>query len=411
MFSKKSFLLLLLWVLIISCKAQVLWQIKKDTVIKWHYYDGDEFNGPSVDLAKWIPAYSYSQMNYKFAYLMSPKRLEFENGICKFMCYRDTGLYTVPPWHLDETFEKNHSIKLLEGNKVQYFFTAGNVWSKQQYGKGYFEIRFKATDSYGMWPAFWMYGNNQKDEIDFFELKGERNNEIHIDVHCPRGCGSRYKGGSLFPRSFGGWIKLDQFLKDDYNVVSAEWQDGYVAWFLNGEGIGYFKGDFESQKMNLIIGTGPAKDGFAFAPGVNEKSTFPNSLDVDYVRVWYKQPGDTSEIMGKKHRKFSYHPTDDKLKAEPRKKIRFMYNKKELDKLQLTISVLPAENKSIIVNSFGKTIDYKISISDLSGKELHSEQISAKYITIPLTNKTNEKSVKVKITMAQKTLEEIIPLH
>ena len=404
----KLFILLNLFSIFIS--AQYMWQIKVDTVIKWHYYDGDEFDSTSVDLAKWIPAYSYSEFNYKYDYLMTPKRLEFENGICRFMCYRDTGLYTVPGWQLDSNFEKNNLIKLIDKNKVKYLFTAGNVWSKGQYNRGYFEIRFKTNESYGMWPAFWLYAGYKNEEIDFFELKGEINNQIHIDVHCPKHCGRRYTGGSLLPKSFGGWIKASGKLKDDYNVLAGEWQDGYVKWYLNGQGIGYFKGDFVSQKMSLIMGTGPAKKGLPFAPGLNKTSVFPNSLDVDYVRVWYKTPGDKKNIVGKKHTVFSYFkspPTKTVLK----KKVRYMYNKKAFMDDLLTISVLPAAGKKIIITALGKEINYSVSFSEPIGKEILTRVISDSFYEFDFSNLTAQDKIKIKIKTPYTILEETIELQ
>jgi len=388
-----------------------MWQIKKDTVIKWYYFDGDEFNGPSVDEEKWIPAYSYSQVNYRFDYLMKKERLEFSNGICKFMCYRDTGLYEVPGWQLDSAFKKEYAASLVNGNKFRYLYSCGNVWSKAQYGKGYFEMRFKTTDSYGMWPAFWLYGNNQKDEIDFFELKGERRNSIHVATHCPSGCDKKYKNSRLFKKPFSGWIKTTRPLNEAFNVLAGEWQDGYIKWYLNGEGIAYFEGDFASQQMSLIIGTGPAKDGFGFAPGVNSKSYFPNSFDVDYVRVWYKEEKKSEKISGKKHTEFSYFKTDDQKNASLKKKISYMYSKKALDNELLTVSVLPIAGKKLLLTSMGKNNDFEFSVYEVSGKQILNQKIKNSFNEINLEALTKEKSVKVQIVTPFRSVEETITLQ
>jgi beta-glucanase (GH16 family) len=383
-----------------------MWQVKKDTVIKWYYYDGDEFDTDYLDIDKWIPEYSYSQMNYKFDYLMLPKRLEFQNGICKFTCYKDSGLYTVPAWQLDSNFEKNNFIKLIDKNKVKYHYTAGNVWSKNSYGKGYFEIRFKSTGSYGMWPAFWLYGINMKDEIDFFELKGEREKQIHIDVHCPHGCGSHYKGGSIFPKSFGGWIITTEKLNDGYNVLAGEWQDGYVKWYLNGVGIGYYKGDFGSKEMSLIIGNGPAKNGFGFAPGVNKTSSFPNSLDVDYVRVWHKNLEDNKPVKGKKEKQFSVSNKEEGH-AQLKKKIGFMYSKKAFKNDAVTISVLPTAGNKVLISALGKATAFEASFFDESGKELISKKIDTSFSEIELP-KLQGKKVRIRIKINGKEINENI---
>jgi beta-glucanase (GH16 family) len=390
--------------------GQVMWQIKKDTIVKWYYFDGDEFNGSSVDQEKWIPAYSYSKVNYRFDYLMTPKRLEYGNGICKFTCYQDTGLAEIAGWQLDSNFRKEYGPSIVDGNKFRYLYTCGNVWSKGQYGKGYFEMRFKTTDCYGMWPAFWLYGNNQKDEIDFFELKGEREKSIHVATHCPSGCDNNYKH-SLFPKPFSGWIKANADLTKDYNVISGEWQDGYVKWYLNGEGIAYFDGDFASQQMSLIIGTGPAKKGFGFAPGINETSYFPNSLDVDYVRVWYKEGTPKGEIKGNKETSFDYLKTETKKDASPRKKIGYMFSKKAFKGEDLTVSVLPASGKNIIVTALGKDINYTITVITPAGKEILSQSVTTSYSKFDLSQLATHPQVKVRIKTPFGEVEDTISLR
>ncbi|MBI2722239.1 MAG: family 16 glycosylhydrolase [Bacteroidetes bacterium] len=399
-------LLFVLLIIITRLNGQVMWQIKKDTVVKWYYYDGDEFDQSYPDTLKWYPAYSYSKMNYDFGFLMQSKRIVLENGLCKFMAYRDTGLFNVPEWQVP-TFEKDYKKKMLPGDKIQYLFTLGTIWSRQEYNKGYFEIRFKTTDSYGMWPGFWMYGTNQKDEIDFFELKGEKKRSIHIDVHCPEGCDNNYRGGGLFSKRFGGWIKTTEDLNISYNVLSGEWQDGYVKWYLNGKGIGYFTGDFASQKMSLIAGMGLAIDGKAFAPGVNKTTVFPNSLDVDYIRVWYKNETSKENILGIKHKQFYYYNSEIG-NSKPRKKKRQI--KKVFKQDLLTVSLLPSIEKKFILTSLGENIKYQLVITELSGKELLKENINTTFKEINLAGLTTEVKVKVKLYLSYHTIEEVITI-
>lgn len=380
-------------VLSLSLGAQYLYQVKKDTVIKWFYADGDEFDAGRLDTAKWIPAYSYSQMNYQFRFLMKPERIEFRDGVARFMCYRDTGIYTVPAWQLSPTFEKDNRVPLIDGNKVNYYFTLGTVWSRKQYGKGYFEIRFRASDAYGMWPAFWMYGNNQHDEIDFFELKGERNSSVHINVHCPSGCN---KHPEL------QWMKTTQKLKDGFNVLAGEWEDGYVKWYLNGEGIGYFEGDFISKAMNVIAGTGLARDGFGFEPGVNASTVFPNSFDVDYIRIWHKKNEGKQPAQ-----QFSFYK-DDGPRSFPKNNVRNKRQKKYFKNDLITISLLPSGAKKFILTSEAEQINYRIIFTDASGKELISETIAQPFREFDF--ETASGPLRMKISVGDKTIEELVNL-
>jgi beta-glucanase (GH16 family) len=393
-----------------SVSGQTLFQIKKDTIVTWYYYDGDEFNDTCFDEKKWIPAYSWSNLNYDFKYLMTPKRLEFENGICHFVCDRDTGIYEIPGWQLDSTFRRKFGADIINGNKFPYYFTAGNLWSKSQYKRGYFEIRFKATDAYGIWPAFWMYGRND-DEIDFFELKGERVKDIHVDVHCRRGCDKTYKGTGIFKRSFGGWIRSTRRLNKAYNVISGEWQDGYIKWYLNGQGIAYFKGDLSSEKMSLMVGTGPAEDGKPFAPGVNPTTYFPNRFDVDYIRVWYKDKGDSGSIAGKKNMQFDYFKSSDPELSRLKRKIKFMYSRKEFKKDIVTVSVLPKLKGRILFSASGEKINYTVKILDADGNELQSRLVQVPFAEIEMPLQKKGDVVKVRIEHDGKSAEDNLILQ
>jgi hypothetical protein len=390
--------------------AQVMWQIKKDTVVKWYYYDGDEFNGPLYDAEKWTPAFSWTNVNYDLNTLMIPERMVFDSGLCHFMCYRDTGLYPIPYWHIDSSFKKKFRDDLVNGNKFRYYYTAGNVWSKGKYSRGYFEIRFKANDEYGMWPTFWLFGDG-KDEIDIFELKGERIKDIHVDMHCLKGCDSGYRGGSFFPKSFGGWVGSTQALNKGYNIISGEWQNGYVKYYLNGQGIAIFNGDIGSEKMSVIIGNSPAKDGSGFSPGVTKNTAFPNSYDVDYVRVWYKDSRSKNEVLGKKHTDFDCVKDEVEKKSFLKKKVNFMYSKKAFKNDLITISVLPKKNKKLLVTSLGKNVNYRVIFYDENGKEILNKNVLEHINEFDFSKLVKGNAIKIKIQAADKILEESLTLQ
>ncbi len=400
------FLLVLLFT---NSNAQYMWQVKKDTVVKWYYYDGDEFNDSTLDEEKWFPSFSWSKVNYDMKFLMTKENLVHENGVYHFICKRDTGLYLVPNWTLDSSFIKKYKSDLVDGKKFKYLFTAGDVWSKMQYGHGYFEMRFKSTKSYGIYPGFFLFGTG-KDEIDFFELKGERSEDIHVDIHCSKGCDRGYQGGNIFPKSFGGWLSSTNSLAETFNIISGEWQDGYVKWYLNGVGLAYFKGNLESAKMSLIFGTGPAQDGKPFKPGVNSKTVFPNSIDVDYVRVWYKDNRTKTDVLGKVNTSFDYAMGEESLKSFPKRKIRYMYNKNEFKKEFTTVTMLPKKNKSIIISFNGKPIEHNISFYDYSGKQLINKKSSDSFNEFSFSTLPDSSEIKVRIDVAGKELEELIKL-
>lgn len=386
--------------------AQFMWQFKKDTVIKWYYYDGDEFSAKTIDREKWHTGFSWSELNYDMKFRMTPERLVMDNGVCKFMCYRDTGYYSVPDWQMDSSFMQKFGNQLTEGNKFKYYYTAGDVWSKGKYERGYFEIRFKTTGAYGMYPGYWLFGDNG-DEIDFFELKGERSNAIHVDIHCKGNCDKNYRGSGILPRNFGDWIKLTEPLNESYNVLAGEWQNGYVKWYLNGEGIAWYTGDFEAKKMDLIFGTGVAQDGKPFAPGVNHKTVFPNSFDVDYVRVWYKAAKPKTEIKGVQHADFDFYPEAEARPAQLKRKIKYLYNNEFKSEL-LTISALPKKGKKIIISLLGKE-KAEVSFLDTTGKIIKSEILKSSFSEFDFSS-GNYSEVHIEIKSGNQSINEKITL-
>jgi len=50
---KRSLFLFSTFFLFLSIKAQVMWQLNKDSLITWHYQEGDEFNGDAINKNYW----------------------------------------------------------------------------------------------------------------------------------------------------------------------------------------------------------------------------------------------------------------------------------------------------------------------------------------------------------------------
>ncbi len=268
-----------------SLWSQYLWQIYPDTVIKWNYYNGDEFNKKEVDQNKWIRNLPWSRavLSQDIYYLDS--NVAVNNGNVQFYLKQESKLFSLQPWEMDSTFLQKNKAKLIDGDKFPFKYTGGLLWSKQQYKYGYFEIKFKAATGQGIWPAFWLYGGNPNNEIDFMELKGEKEVSVHVDIHCKDGCSNYITGWFGYRKAFGHWVKVKEPLNEGYNIISGEWTPNYIKWFLNGILIAYSKQSINIS-MNLTAGTGIAKNGGAFKPGPNLKTPFPNEFDVDYIRVY-----------------------------------------------------------------------------------------------------------------------------
>ncbi len=315
-----------------------MFQINKDTCIKWNYSDGDEFNDKKIDELKWQTRFPWSRSLISEDIFYSENNVIVDSGFARFRVQKEKTQTKLFIWEHDSaTFKRLGKYPDSLGNYA-LSYTGGLIWSRKKYKYGYFEVRFKNPSNVGLWPAFWLYGENAN-EIDFMELKGEINNQIHVDIHCPDGCNNYIQGLFNYRKSFGHWIKTNGDFHNGFNVVSGEWQPNYVKYFLNGNLVAYFSGKIDVD-LDLTTGNGKAHKGGAFAPGVSDKTIFPTDFIVDYIRVWSK---DSAESIQKNlTRDFTIVDEKQSEQIEPKNE-RIKFKRKAKTKIEeiITLSVLP----------------------------------------------------------------------
>jgi beta-glucanase (GH16 family) len=388
---KKIAVLFFLFISFCSLQAQVMWQINKDSVYTWYYQDGDEFNGTQLDRSKWDNSVPWSRaVMSQDMYFSDGQDLQESNGVLKFsLSKHDHYKVKLGRWDIDSSYMKKNKIQL-NSDTFDFKYTAGLIWSKEKYKYGYFEMRFKCPkNGKGMWPAFWMYGGNKNDEIDFFELKCEKNNYVHVDMHCPDGC-DNYPGGIFgTKKNWGGWIKVDRSLDEGFNTIAGEWDNGYIKWYLNGQGIAYFKSNLETA-MHLIANMSIAKDGGPFSPGPDASTKFPGVMEVDYIRVWTKEkPRALKMPFGvAEAKKLSDSGVElPGNKAQMKKRKRLLYGKKTNYKNDgVFISLLRDNNKNYVFNLQGLDEDkVSIDIKDASGKSWFAkDNVNTEFLPVSL---------------------------
>jgi hypothetical protein len=303
--------------------------------------------------------------------------LSQQEGILHLSARENTEFYPVEDWMINHEQAKKHGLEI-QGNAVKLDYLTSCIWSKQSFRYGYFEIRAKAPSGQGLWPAFWLYGQNSKDEIDFMEMKGERSHEVHIDVHCPDSCEKIFTKPFGLPKNWGGWVKMNQKLTDEFVTYSGVWLPGSLTYYVNGVPVSHYAGDFDTP-MNVIANLAVARDGYAFNPGPNAATKFPADYEVDYIRVW-KLTSDneykTSKFLGAKPSvtplKYVTLTYDDSAhETEIRKKVRFVYDKKKLAKEVGFISMLPTYGPD------GKEGAYQIDLNGLNSADVNIQMIDS----------------------------------
>ena len=233
--------------------------------IVWH----DEFDGPELDRANWnfdIGGNGWGNAEWE-AYTDKPENIRIENGMLVIEAREDP---TLPAGH-------------------PYSSARIKTQGLHSWKYGRIEARMKLPYGQGIWPAFWMLGDNNRGwpasgEIDILEHIGKTPDTIYATVHAPGYSGGNGVGSKLV-------VSADS-LKNDFHVFVIEWQENELHWYFDDQE--YFKltpADVPSDWifdhdffiiMNLAVG--------GRFPGYPDKTTtFPQFMTVDYVRV-YQRP-------------------------------------------------------------------------------------------------------------------------
>ena len=181
-------------------------------------------------------------------------------------------------------------------DRVSREFTSARLSTRglfeQAYGR--FEARVKIPKGQGIWPAFWLLGNNiaaarwpDCGEIDIMENIGKEPATIHGSMHGPG-----YSGEQAYTSLYR--LPGDVRFSDDFHLFAVEWQPLLVRFYVDQE----LYASFTPARLPpgaawvfdhpffIVLNVAVGGDW----PGPPDASTlFPQSMLVDYVRV-YKLP-------------------------------------------------------------------------------------------------------------------------
>lgn len=362
----KKTLYFLIFLVSANLQAQWLWQINSDTVISYYYQDGDEFSEQAISKEKWKSWYGWARSiasNKEQQYYTDYKNLELKSG-CLYITTNKKDINE----RLIDQFGDSDSIKSGKGvfqgiNKRAFKYESGLIQSNKKFLKGYFEIKFKAPPEKGLWPAFWLYGGSPNEEIDIMELKGERENQTHVDAHC-QGCDvvHNFIGQK---KSFGGWLKLNGDLDKGFNVVSALWDDNEIRYYLNGKCIAVAKVKF-TQPKHIVANIAVPDNNGPFHPGPNADVNDFSPFVIDYIRVWTKEQDKSGNCV--LNTNLDKNPAPDKTLAKQQPKM--LYGKKkehETDGIFVSLFASQDGTFKLYCNGLKKNENYtvKLTLGDL----------------------------------------------
>ena len=252
------------------------------SALRWTLVWSDEFDGPSgalVDATKWRADVGGNGWgNHELEYHTDRARNASLSGDGSLLIQALQERYQGP----DGVVRDYTSARL----KTQGLF-------EQAYGK--FEARIQIPRGQGLWPAFWLLGADISSlgwprcgEIDIMENIGREPATVHGTFHGPGYSGANGIGA---PYTLPG----NAAFADAFHVFGLEWEPSAVRWYVDG--VLYetrTPADLPPGQtwvfdhpffiiLNVAVGgdwPGPPDSG----------TTFPQTMRVDYVRVYRAAP-------------------------------------------------------------------------------------------------------------------------
>lgn len=199
--------------------------------------------------------------------------------------------YTNRPENVSLDGEGNLAIVAKKESFEGSYFTSARIKTQglfsQQYGR--FEARIKLPYGQGIWPAFWMLGDDIATnpwpacgEIDIMEYKGQQPSLIHGSVHGPG-----YSGGNPVTQTWG--LRNDRF-DDAFHIFAIEWGPEYIYFFVDDvcyQEINPADCDGEwvyNDEFFMILNVAVGGDYVGWPSDTN--TDFPQTMLIDYVRVY-----------------------------------------------------------------------------------------------------------------------------
>jgi beta-glucanase (GH16 family) len=248
----------------------------KPWVLTW----SDEFddpNGSAVDGSKWVAETGGNGWGNK--------ELEYYTARTQNARQQDGNLVI-----------KAAREKYVGADGVSRDFTSARLKTQGKFSQTYgrFEARIKIPRGQGMWPAFWMLGDDIDKagwppcgEIDIMENIGKAADTIYGSIHGPgfigaSGLGAPYK------------LPAGQQFADDFHLFAVEWEPDTIRLYVDDQLYSTrrrtdlkpgWKWPFDHPfflLLNVAVGGDWPGD-------PNATTVFPQTMLVDYVRV-YRQP-------------------------------------------------------------------------------------------------------------------------
>lgn len=258
----------------------------------WQLFWHDEFDGTSLNTTNWTALTRQDQNNEEKEYY-TPSQVSVANGNLQITA-------------------TNQPL----GNKQ---YRSGLITSNMLFGQGRIEARIDLPTTQGMWPAFWMNPNQVQwplgGEIDIMENKGSEPTIVSSAFHWQQNpgqcCSQHFSLANRYPSNTGGPVNYTT----GFHTYAAEWDknpttnaneirfyvDNVLSFRVDENAApnppntpGMSDANFTTAKniiLNLAVGG-------QFGGDPNGTTVWPQTMLVDYVRVWHRTSGVAGDYNG-----------------------------------------------------------------------------------------------------------------
>ncbi len=245
----------------------------------WTLSWSDEFDGPNgsaVDATKW--AHDVGGTGW------GNQELEYDTDGTQNASIRDGAL----------VIEADRADPSVVGpcwnGPCEYTSSRINTQGKFSQAYGRFEASIQIASGQGMWPAFWLLGENIAQvgwpacgEVDIMENAGAAPDVVHGSLHAP--------GNALLSAVYTAPASL----ADGFHTYAIDWSPAAIWFYVDGElyetqaSDEAASGEWPFQQPFFIILDLAVGGIFGGAP--DSSTVFPQTMKVDYVRVYSQVSG------------------------------------------------------------------------------------------------------------------------
>ncbi|MEX0662445.1 MAG: glycoside hydrolase family 16 protein [Balneolaceae bacterium] len=241
---------------------------------EWELIWSDEFDSDELDQEKW--SYQFGTGEEQGLTGWGNNELQYYTDHQENVFLEDGQLHIV-------AFQEDYE-------EMEYTSARIRTIDKGDWQHGKIEVRAKLPQGQGIWPAIWMlpteevYGGWPKSgEIDIMEAVGHEPEIIHGTVHYGTDWPDNEYTGTPFSLENG-------IFADNFHTFSIEWEEDQIIWFVDGnEFYSVTPDDLEphpypfNEEFHLILNLAV---GGNWPGNPDETTEFPQSIVVDYVRVY-----------------------------------------------------------------------------------------------------------------------------